>query len=280
MKVTHKGYDIMLAAAQILGKGEYGKATAGGNQITLIDAGLPVYPADDTDNGGIIFIADEDFAGRIVDWDASTYKWTFEAGHTGNTAIGDLYFAFDKTYTYHDLLAAANEVIRVLPPLPYTWEDAAFVTVADQKQYDVLAQPEMPVLANEITAIWIANSTDAPYDYEEYPYWDHMNGKLEFWDGKIPAIADRRIKFMYPYRPSALSDHQSTLDGIYHIDWVAWETAKVALRNRLKKTEGHSKFVIADYEATLQTAAKMRARHRKNIPRLMRQPKPHALSAV
>ena len=62
-KLTYNGYDIMLAAAQILGKGTYGKATAGGTATTLIDAGLPVYPADDTYNGGIIFISDEDYAG-------------------------------------------------------------------------------------------------------------------------------------------------------------------------------------------------------------------------
>ena len=270
MNNTHDGYDLFLNLAEKLMRVREGDASDAGTKTTLIDTNMIDPPIDNHPIGGTIFIDDEDSVGIITDWDQGTTTFTFVnqvADRSAATASGDHYHWTYKDFTYWDLLTALNETIRNLPPLPKTWEDGAFVTVANQADYTI--QPELPTVINELHKVWIATDTASPYFYVECPFWHIVNtNTLRFNVDAIPNVGDLRIRLGYPSYPAQLSNYQSDLDAKYDIEWVTWDAAWRAMRSKMKEQKGHSKFTIADYEAAVGHSVRERAQGVKKLPRM------------
>ncbi len=134
----------------------HGVSTSAGSTSTLIDAYRE--EADDFFNNGTIFSLSGDLLENqpscaITTWILTPSRLTRK---TATAASGIRYAIWTGHTQKYDLIAAVNDALSELSPIPMIYEDAEFVTVADQESY------ELPEGIYNIKKVFIAASETDP----------------------------------------------------------------------------------------------------------------------
>jgi len=246
--------DILLKLAQNLKGLRYSTATADGSSTTLVDAFMD--EPDDHFNGGTIFFLTGALAGKtsvITDWDETTHTFTFK--DTGDAPMMDVAYAvFDANYKRDALIQAVNQALLELGPFPTITEDATFVTVANQEDY------ELPAGVTNVRQVYIATSITEPYNYAENLGW-YVNGGVLYLDMNTPSTSGYVIKLFSEEAHDYVSLDDDPIMDCIHPHLLAWVAAVHALITRTgvaENSEPHTKEMLSFAQTMAQ---RMRAAH-------------------
>ena len=247
--MSYRLFDLTLMLARLITDVTDGVAT-GGSDTTLIDTLFPVAaPPDDHYNNGTIWMrscANEGKTAVITDWAQGTYTFSFATLGMLNAA-GDLYSAATSDYPRHQLRQFINRALSDIGRVPATYEDATFVTVANQEEYT------LPSGVSDIYQVWIANGTTTPYDYVPHYGWTVRDGKLRFDTNSAPAVDSYRIRLIYPSTPSWLTTDAGTISDFLNPERVVWKAAVHALRWRMMRTRQDEPYIVDMLNEALKT---------------------------
>jgi hypothetical protein len=220
------------------------KATSDGaaGKTTLVDAGFPFYqgatparPGDDYYNGGTIFFktpktAPGNQSATAVITNYIQSSGTFEFLAVGyQTKIDDTYAVVDKDWPLTKLREAIYEGEKKIGGIDTDYEDAAFVTVEDQMEYD------LPTGVRGLKRVFLATCTTAPYEYVEIDHsrWYERASHLRWRDYEQPGDSGYRIKLVYSAYPTdPTSSDASVIPDAYPTEWLRWAAAVWILRWR------------------------------------------------
>ena len=260
-----------LELAKILMRVVSGTAT-GGSTTTLVDTNFPwqdtsgVVPANDYYNGGTIWFTGGDNDGistMITDWVNATETFTF-ATQSDACAAGDTYSVCHREYSRFDLQDAINAALKEIGDVPQQYTNAAFVTVADQINYD------LPTGVYNVKKVEIARSSSAPYDYVEHKHWREIDDDIFFDENSQPGTDDYLIRLTYCVPPTALSADSTAISDYVHIDRLKWQAAVHALRRRLQGVKTDDPIQQALMQDAQLQAEQMKRAH--PIPKVMKTP--------
>ena len=248
-------FELTLKLAMILRNGRTGVAS-GGSTTTLVDSTMTNEP-DDFFNGGTIWFKSAPLAAKsavITDFDGSTGTFTF-ATQTAAVVSGVSYVAAGPVYTREDLVSAINQALTTLGPLPMIYEDAAFITVAEQEEY------VLPAGVYNVKKVFIASSTEEPYGWGENSGWFERNGSLWF-DMEAPGSDDFLIRLYYEEPHDEVSLDADTISDALHPDLITWTAANYAVLNRAGVAENSEPFTKEMISYSQQQRSAMTIRHK------------------
>jgi len=248
--------DIMLKLSIILKAARHSTSNSTGSTTTLIDSRMIGEP-DDFFNGGTIWFKSGTLDGKtavISDFDGTTGTFTFPT-QTAVVASGVSYSAAGPMYSREDLVASINQALTSIGPLPTIYEDAAFITVADQEEYT------LPTGVNNIKKVFIASSLVAPYGWAENTGWFENNGSLWF-DMEIPSTADMLIRLYYEEPHDEVNLDADEISDALHPDLIIWTAANYEVLNRAGVAENSEPFTkeMISYTQQQKTAAMLKYR--------------------
>lgn len=243
--------NMILRTAECLKGLRYSVSTGDGTTTTLVDTTMD--EPDEFFNGGTIFFLSGTLVGlsaRISDWDLTTHTFTFkeQSGAPG----GDCeYAAMGAVYPRESLIAAINGALSELGDYPMIYENASFITVANQEEYT------LPSGVFNIKKVFVGTSTTSPYDYVENYGWVENDGVLLF-DMDTPANSGYRIKLYYEKpHDRVMVDSDPIMDTI-HPDLLAWTAAYRAALNRAGYAENSEPYTKEILSYAQQKSLQMR----------------------
>ena len=225
----------MLKVAECLKGLRYSRSTAAGTTTTLVDTGLD--EPDDFFNKGTIFFLSGTLAygtAVITDYDNATGTITFSA-QTNAPGTGVYYAVFDANYPRELLVAAINGALSELGPYPEIYENASFITVANQESYT------LPAGVYNIKKVFIATSTVAPYGWTENNGWLEHDGALYF-DMSTPTTSDYLIRLYYERPHDTVIDDNDVISHAINPDLLSWTAAYRAILTRMGIAENSEPF--------------------------------------
>lgn len=260
-------------AQKLMGSKGHNEAT-GGNTTTLIDTTLINPEPDDWWNGGTIFVdsgsANAPCSDEITDWNATTKTWTLRTTHGASFAAGDEYTVYPDTYPLPILYSALNAALLELAAIDKVYNNASYVTVANQQAYD------FPTDGWIVKKVEIATSKSAPYGWKTYYGWKAINDgtddQIVFNAGAQPTEAGYLIQLTYELYPDEVNDDDDVIHEWYDLDWVAWEAAKIAATWKMEREQGQNPYTLAKIAEAEQKAQFYRAKHKKHLPRTGHEP--------
>jgi hypothetical protein len=194
---------------------------------TLMDASDDVI-------GGTLFMLSGDLAGTTIKVTGKTSATVLTfAAQTGNIAIGDRYALANKDFNRGILRRAVNEALRELSS--NITEDDTLETVADTETYN------LPEGVQNVLEVWMAQSLDAPYHYQQLFHWDEINGVLQFPEKYAPDVADYKLKIVYHAAHEDLDADSDELPAAVSADLVYWQSAVWAVRDGNMRFHGDPK---------------------------------------
>lgn len=235
-----------------------------GSTTTVTLGNMYDAPDDDYFNGGVVFILTGTHAEKVMtitDWVQSTKVLTFSPALGSAPSAGDEVVFFPMNYKIGDLYRALNEVLAEMPPVDKFYEDASFVTVANQAEYD------LPTAGWEITSVEIATTGTAPYGYVESGHWNVIDDQVVFIPLAIPAENGYRIRLRYRSYPVAVDDYDDTVSEWYDTDWVGWWCAEKMIHWRMRRLHGQDPFLAQDHAHAQQMRQMAEVKHQGKIPR-------------
>jgi len=258
-------FDATLRTAQKLNSVYKGTAT-GGSTTTLVDTGIFDPPGDTWYPGGTIWFqsGNNDGVSKVVtDWDQSTKTFTF--GTAAAVVAGVTYSVADKTFPRHVLIQAVNAALYDMR-LPKVYENASFVTVANQQAYT------LPTGVDDLKQVFIASYQASPYYYFPSAGWRVLDGELVFDTGWIPELDDYRIKLVYYTNvETALTADDDTIDAALNLEGIAWNAAVNALRWRYQRVKDNEPTLTVFLQEAIARAEgqarKYRVKHINRSPR-------------
>ena len=243
--------NMILRTAECLKGLRYSVSTGDGTTTKLVDTTMD--EPTDFFNGGTIFFLSGTLVGltaRISDWDLTTHTFTFstQSGAPG----GDCeYAAMDAEYPRENLIAAINGGLSELGDYPMIYENAAFITVADQEGYT------LPSGVFNIKKVFVGTTTSSPYDYAENFGWVENNSSL-FFDMDTPATAGMRIKLYYEAPHAKVMSDSDAINDTIHPDLLAWTAAYRAALNRAGYAENSEPYTKELLSYAQQKSLQMR----------------------
>jgi hypothetical protein len=217
--------NMLLRTAECLKGLRYSISTGDGTSTTLVDTAMDE-PDGFFDGGTIFFLSGtlEGLTARVSDWDATTHTFTFT--EQASVPGGDCEYAvMNSQYPREGLIAAINGALSELGDYPMIYENAAFITVADQEEYT------LPLGVFNIKKVFIATSTTDPYEYQENFGWLENSGTLVF-DMDTPGDSGYRIKLYYEAPHNRVTQDSDDIQDTIHPDLLAWTAAYRAALNR------------------------------------------------
>ena len=245
---------------------------SGGTTTTLVDSDFPwqnsggVVPADDHYNGGTIWFTSGDNDGiteMITDWAKTTKTFTF-ATLSDAIVSGVKYSACNMKYPRYILQEAINYALSNIGDVPQLYTNAAFITVADQINYD------LPSGVYNVLKVEIARSTSTPYDFVEHKHWREIEDDIYFDENSQPSEDDYPIRLTYCVPPTSLTADSSAISDYIHIDRLKWEAAVYALRWKLQMTGGDEQVIATVLQEALAMAEAMK--HKHPVKHIMKSP--------
>ena len=257
-------FDCIFKTAGFLKGLLYGQSTSAGSTTELVDTTRE--EANDYFNGGTIFFLSGSLIGKsvtIIDYSDTSHTFTFSA-QSSAPGSGIRYAVLSSIYSRNALIAAVNEALSELSPIPMIYEDAAFITVADQESYTI------PDGVFNIKKVFIATSETEPYTWQENNGWFENEGNLIF-DMSIPAEDDMRIRLYYEGMHESVDSDEDEISTSIHPDIIAWSAAYKAALVRsgiAENTEPHTKEFIGFAAQQLQRMTVLHpSRHFMKTPR-------------
>lgn len=268
----------LLLARRLPGLSVIDSTASGGGVTSLVDSNFPMFqgvaaaaPPNDFYIGGTLWMKDCPSHDTIAEGllEGKTLQITDSAFSATNTETftfatitpidvhaGDLYAVATKDYPRTQLRSAINDALRKMGGRDLTYENAAYITVADQMTYD------LPTDVFNVKRLWIASSTTAPYDYIEIDRsrWREMNNDIVFRDFEQQGEAGWRIKLLYNVPLAELTADTDTVPDLYNVDWIIWGAAVEILRWRDGVTKGQD----ADVRTKLVEAMAQERQHIAN----------------
>ena len=233
--------NMILRTAECLKGLRYSTSTAAGTTTTLVDTGMT--EPDEFFNGGTIFFLSGTLIGLsavITDWDLATNTFTFST-QSGAPGSGVSYAALDANYPREALVQAINGALSELGHYPVFYNEAAFVTVADQEEYT------LPAGVYNVKKVFIAANDAEPYEFQENFGWLESAGSLIF-DMDTPAESDKRIRIYHEApHPIVTEDSDAIMDCI-HPELLAWTAAYRAALTRsgyAENSEAYTKELLS-----------------------------------
>lgn len=225
----------MLKVAECLKGLRYSRSTAAGTTTTLIDTGLD--EPDDFFNKGTVFFLSGTLAygtAVITDYDSATGTISFSSQDNA-PGTGVYYAIADANYPREALVAAINGALSELGPYPEIYENATFITVADQESYT------LPTGVYNVKKVFVATSTTSPYGWTENTGWMELGGSLYF-DMEEPSESGYRIRLYYEKPHDTVIDDDDIISNAIDPDLLAWAAAYRAILTRMGIAENSEPF--------------------------------------
>lgn len=218
----------------------------GGSSVSLTDASFPRYqtigstnlaPSEDTYNGGTIWFnsgANSGYSAIITNSSQSAsigQVFTF-AVQSSNCAAADRYAVSDREYPRDLLRQSVNVAISECGAVDQRYENASYVTVADQMTYD------LPAGVYNVKAVHIATSTASPYYFVPWNNWREIGDDIRFDEFTMPGVAGYRIALYYNVHSAELTSDTGTVSNYIDTNWLKWNGAVHALRWKMIQTGG------------------------------------------
>lgn len=255
--------NMLLRTAECLKAMRYSTSTDTGSATTLVDTNMT--EPDAFFDGGTIFFLSGTLTGlsvRINSWDLATNTFSF-AEQAGATGSGTRYAVLDAQYPRELLIAAINGALSELGDFPDIYENASFITVADQEEYS------LPSGVFNIKRVFVATSTTTPYGYIENKGWYENSGKIYF-DMDIPSTASMRIKLFYEHPHAKVDDDSDAIMDCIHPELLAWTAAYRAALIRTgyaENSEPHTKELLSYAQQKALQMRKYPIRHWQKMSR-------------
>jgi len=230
-------FTVMLEIARLAGPLIEGVATEG-SSTTIVDSTLSSNPDASVDDvfvrGTAFIITDaggqgappENETARVTDYTAASGTITVAPGDfSAAPAAGDIY---GVTPVPRDtLIQAINLALLDLGNMPF--EDTSLTTAAATREYTIPSAAK-----HDLRQVWIATSTDRPYDFFEWHYWRQIHNKttydLEF-TAQPPSGYTIRLVYTAPH-PRVTGD-SSTINDAVPLNYLIWRGAYHIYRRRL-----------------------------------------------
>lgn len=124
--------------------------------------------------------------------------------------LGDLYSVLPPRFPLHLLKRSVNQALQDILKFTQDYNDASFVTVAEQQEYT------LPTGISGLVMVEVARWAADPWFWEESLHWrETAGGKLKFISGWQPVLAGCRIQLSYntkhPKLPQQDIDTDKTL---------------------------------------------------------------------
>jgi len=199
--------DATLALAGELGGLFDGQAGAGCTTTTLDDENLRV-KAGSLQYGSLWFKTGNLVGVSLPISLHSAGKLTFPQQGKAPT-LGDLYSVLPPRFPLHLLRRSVNQALQDIPKFTKFYNDASFVTVAEQQEYT------LPTGISDLVMVEVARWTAAPWAWEESLHWrETAGGKLRFIYGWQPMLAGYRIQLSYNIKHPRLPQQDIDTDKI------------------------------------------------------------------
>lgn len=156
---------------------------------------------------------------------------TFEALAATITAADTFAILSGENFKKRHLEAAINLALTDLPEYTQYYEDASFITVANQEDYTI------PAGKANLVSVEIAHATSTPFYYREHHGWkETADGKLRFVH-HTPSVAGYRIRLGYNGPHAALAAVTDTLAPGINLARLSYEAAVWAWRKYIERVD-------------------------------------------
>jgi hypothetical protein len=156
---------------------------------------------------------------------------TFTPAVAAAVASGVRFYIAGPDFPQHLLIQAINASLASIGKLPYYYRDAAFVTVADQEEYD-LPTPAGEDAIDDVRQVKVALNTSDPYDWTDNRHFQVVGDVLRFDPGFQPWPSGRMMELLYAREHELLLDDDDVIHQQLTLDRVRWGAAAWLFRNR------------------------------------------------
>lgn len=248
---------MILKVSECLRGLRYSKSTS--SSVTSLVDSMMIDEPDHFFKGGTIFFLSGALIGKtavITEFASATGTFTFDT-QTVSPGMGIIYAVSQAMFSRETIAAVINKALVSIGPFPRIYENASFITVADQEFY------VLPIGVSNIKKVFIASNSSAPYNWQENTGWFEENGSLYF-DMEQPSIAGMMIRLYYELpHTSLVNDTDAIIDSI-HPDLVMWTAAHYATLIRSgvsENSEPFTKEMVTFTQQKMQECSKYLPKH-------------------
>ena len=222
-------FSATLDLAKVLGLLFEGSADSGSTALKIVDSDLRDRAGTFTDGTLWITTGTQVNSTRLVNTHG-VGELTFDT-LTATLTAGDQYAVARPVMKRDQLRRAINLALQSIDPYTKDYEDATFITVADQEDYT------LPTGVADVVDVWIATQAAAPFKYQMHMAWDELqSGKLRFLMNE-PQLAGYRIRLGYNTRHAILTADTGAIDAGIDPIRLQWEAALWAWRSFLQSKD-------------------------------------------
>lgn len=222
--------ETTLALAEVLGEVLKGTADSDSDATKLVDADL--HARSGSLAHGTLWMLSGNLSGLVIEITKHAQNTLHFATQGSAVAENDKYAVFTgEKFRLRHLEAAVNLALAELPRYTQDYEDASFVTVANQEEYT------LPAGVVDVVRVEIAKRTTSPYHYSMHRCWNETHaGKIRFY-AYVPAISGRRIRLGYNSLHPEMDSPSDTLDPGVNLSRLKHEAAAWAWRKYLGRLD-------------------------------------------